>query len=323
MIPVTRTLNVGVTHRTLPPVNTGTLFYSNNPERLTQYGTLFVGRLATDKGATRLLLHHQSALDAPIWFTAELINDGSEPAQVQVVGDAAGPVRDTVWVGYRAAADFLKDWRSDSGAVVTVPARSRVALIATRLPSGQTISGLMQLRVVSGQTAPLVRIAAEMPGGPNALPSEWLPFPLASEVTAGAGSFPLSDHVYPDPTKKVTASYAVGGPWAFIPIGKDTLTGSGDAKLFGNYGVIYDVDVALENPTSSIAKARVVFEPAAGLAGGIFRVDGRDVDIPQTNLPNEPELAVYTLQPGEKRTVRVQTVPLSGSNYPVRIVVRP
>jgi hypothetical protein len=324
--PVSRTVSVVVANRSFPAAPTGTLFYSNNPERLTQYGTLFVGRLTNEKATSRLLFHHQSALAQAAWFNVELVNDAAEPAQVQVVGGASGPVRDTVWVGYRAASDFLKLSQTDSGAVVTVPARSRVALVATRLGPGLTISGLMQLRVVSaGKTAPVVRVAADLPGAAGNATSEWLPFPMRGGEAEGVAAFAVSEHIYPNPTKKLTTSYSVGGTWAFVSIGREAIASgaSSEVKLLGNYGVTYEIDAALENPGAAPARVRVLFEPSAGLAGGVFYVDGRPVEIPQTNIPNEPLLAEYTLAPGEKRTVKIQTVPLSGSNYPVRVIVRP
>ncbi|MGC4044371.1 MAG: hypothetical protein QM758_11285 [Armatimonas sp.] len=102
----------------MPRPEADTLLFSNNPERIEKFQTLYVGRL---KGPARLLYHHQSAMDTDTWFTAELINDGDEPCEVQVVGGDAGPVRDTIWVGYRVASEFFTAHNSDSGMVVVVP----------------------------------------------------------------------------------------------------------------------------------------------------------------------------------------------------------
>jgi hypothetical protein len=103
------------------------------------------------------------------------------------------------------------------------------------------------------------------------------------------------------------------------------IRGGADAqrRLEGNYGVFYDIELTLENPTDKPANARLVFEPTAGLAGGVFWIDGRTVEIPQANLPKEITLAQYPLAPGAKQTVQVLTLPLSGSNYPAQLVVRP
>ena len=325
MLTVSRTVPVTVSTRTLRPVETDVLLYSNNPERLTGYGTLFVGRMSQAQGATRVLFHHQSFLPQNILFTVELINDKDAPTEVQVVGGSAGPVRDTVWVGYRATSDFMRDYLADSGAIHTVPPRSRLGLVVTKLAPDLTISGLMQLRVISGD-APLVRVAADVPGGPTSLPTELLPYPMnfgANGVPTAA--FNLSEHVYPSPTKKSVETFTVGGPWLFLPLGRVPITAAAlpERRLDGNYGVIYDYTVNLENPTEKETKVFVSFEPSAGMAGGVFLIDGKSVEIPQTSPPQEPTLATYILPPGSKRAITIKSLPLSGSNYPARIIVRP
>lgn len=323
MIPVRGVVRVPVGSRTLPPVATGALFYSNNPERVTRYGTLFVARLPRGVAATRLLYHHQSALDRAATFTVELINDGDTPATVQIVGGAAGPVLDTVWVGYRAASLFVRDFLGDIGAFVDVPARSRVPLTVARLAPGLTISGLTQLRQTTG--APLlVRVAADLPGDERTATTELVPTPNPWAAEGGILPFPLSDHVYPEPRKTLKAEYRVGERWAFVSIGRHPISGTTEARrLEGNFGVFYDIELKLENPTDRPATVQLVFEPSAGLAGGIFLVDGRAVEIPQAKGSAEITLARYPLAPGAKQTVQVKTLPLSGSNYPIRLTVRP
>jgi|GEM_PF-264453 hypothetical protein len=323
MLPVSRNVSVTINNRSLPRVETDVLLYSNNPERLTGFGTLFVGRMSQAQGASRVLFHHQSDMNQPILFTVELINDKDQPVQVQAVGGSAGPVRDTVWVGYRAASDFVRDYQSDSGVIHTIPPRSRYGLVVTRLNPGLTISGLIQLRTVSGEP-PLVRVAADPPGGATSLPIDLQPFPTNMEA-AGSGTFNLSEHVYPMPTKRSVETFSVGGPWLFLPLGRQPITAAEmpARRLEGNYGVFYEYTINLENPTTRETKVFIVFEPSAGMAGGVFVIDGKTVEIPQTSPPAEPTLATYILPPGGKRTVTLRTVPLSGSNYPARITVRP
>ncbi len=324
MLTVTRRVQVPVVNRELPAAKTSTLFYSNNPERIVKPGALFAGRLTAGANiATRLLYHHQSAMATPFRFTAELVNDGDTPAKVHLSGNDAGPVRDTVWVGFRAAADFVKAYQTGVGAVVEVPPHSRMALSTARIPAGLTISGLWELRLLSGP-APLVRVTAEAVDAPGLLKDTFTPVALATPEPVQTAPN-LSDHVYPDPEKQVAAKYEVGGRWQFLALGKTPLTAvqSPDRQLYGNYGVFYDFDVTLENPTDRESKARVVFEPSAGMAGGIFLIGDRKVEIPQTNLPQETTLASYMLAPGEKRQVRIRTLPLSGSNYPATIILCP
>lgn len=175
MLPVRQQLKIPVMGRTLPKAETNALFFSNSPERVLEPQTLYVGRLTM--GTARLLYHHLNNAGQTLWFVAELVNDSDAPARVQVLGADAGPVRDTVWVGFRAASDFMSAYQSDSGMIVEIPAHSRIALQATRLPNDLILSGLFQLRLLSG-SAPLVRVAAELPG--------------SSSVTETLSAVPLS-----------------------------------------------------------------------------------------------------------------------------------
>ena len=323
MLPVRETVRVPVETVRLPPFQAANLFYSNDPERVTQPGLLFASRLdaaGANGGATRLLYHHQN-MGQNLWFSAELVNESDAICRVLVLGGDAGPERDTVWVGYQAGRAFVRDFADKRGVVVPVPPHSRVALQTARLPHGTTISGLMQLRVLSGP-APLVRIAALSYDDPRRLSEAF----VAAPWTGNAEEAKLSPHVYLDPVQTLAARYEVGGRWAFVAIGRKPLTAAlfPTKELQGNYGVSYNVAFTLENPTDAPAPARIVFEPSAGLAGGVFEVSGgQTVTIPQTNMPKETEIAAFMLAPGETKTVTVRTIPLSGSNYPATLIARP
>lgn len=320
MLPVRKKVGVPIQRQNLPTTEADALLFSNNPERIEKYQTLYVGRL---QNTARLLYHHQSALDADAWFSAELINDGDTPSEVQVIGGDAGPVKDTIWVGFRVASEFLTAHASNSGMVVTVPPKSRLALQALRLPAGLTISGLMELRLVSGP-GPLVRIAAEKPGDPMAIQEILTPTALSDASEPFLRDVrQLSEHVYPKPGKQLSAKYSVGGNFVFMPIGRTPIAAAEGAEvLAGNYGVFYNIDLALENPTKATSDVNLVFEAAGGMAGAVFEIDGRRVEIPRLAGSGEQTLLTYRMEPGARKSVRVRTMPLSGSNYPVKLIVR-
>jgi hypothetical protein len=54
-----------------------------------------------------------------------------------------------------------------------------------------------------------------------------------------------------------------------------------------------------------------------GLTGFVFTVNGRKVEQARTNQPVEPRLVRICLAPNDVRKVRVRTIPLPSSNYPV------
>jgi len=115
----------------------------------------------------------------------------------------------------------------------------------------------------------------------------------------------------------------VGQRWAFIPIGKYSIERvSRDGVLDGNYGVLYDINVKVENPTSEPTNVEVLFEPSAGVARGVFWIDGVSVETQHLLPPKEYPIARYPLQPNSSRDIRILTMPLAGSHYPARIIVR-
>jgi hypothetical protein len=115
----------------------------------------------------------------------------------------------------------------------------------------------------------------------------------------------------------------VGGDWAFVTIGDQPLAGqmAGD-RLLGNYGLSYDINIALSNPTEEDARVVLLLEPAGGPARGSLLIDGTPVGASLIAKDSEAELARYGLAPGETREVCIQTMPEGGSHYPVRLVAR-
>jgi hypothetical protein len=139
-------------------------------------------------------------------------------------------------------------------------------------------------------------------------------------VSAGAPS--PSEHVYPQPRKEVRARYRVGDTWAFIPVGKRPIAArDGSRRLDGNYGVVYDIAVRVENPTDRERTIQVAFSADAGPARGVFWIEDRLVEAPELGATDVP-LASFRLAPGEVRDLPIRTIPVAGSAYPARIVVR-
>jgi len=171
------------------------------------------------------------------------------------------------------------------------------------------VSGLLGLRVLRG-AAVRVRVVAE--------PEEQAD---AQEEAPGATG-PASEHVYPTPRKSVRARYRVGDPWTFIPVGQRPIQGrNGKLRLDGNYGVLYEIDLRLENPTGEPRTVDVALSPDAGDARGVFCIEGRLIEVPPL-AGHDTVLASFRLDAGEEREIPVRTLPVAGSAYPARIVVR-
>ncbi|MGC4046580.1 MAG: hypothetical protein QM758_22540 [Armatimonas sp.] len=293
------------------------LFYSNWPERIERPGPLFAAALPQGDQPVRLLYHHQSALKEGVAFQVELINTGNENALVGLLWSQAGPVRDTVWGGFCAGRDFLQAQRSGAQVRTEIPPHTRLVLSQETLRPGLTISGLCELQQLSGQALQVRIRTLPADGAPKEILS-----PLESSVSETEGE-PSAD-TYPGTPIRRQETFTIGGPWRFLDLGKNapaSLT-ERERRLHGDYGLTYEVEVELINPTAQEKSGRFVFDAAAGLAAGAFFIDDEPVLIPQTDHQREVTLRKFALPANSRRKVRIETVPLSGSNYPARLIVR-
>jgi len=305
---------VEVRNLNLPKEAPDQLFYSNAPERLLKYQRLFAGRIDPGK-PTRILYHHQNAIGRRVHLIMDIVNPNTIPAKLRVIKGVSRPHIDTVLVGHIAGAEFLRNYSTGVSVVEVIPPHSRLALVSDVLEHNQTSSGILQVKEMEGGPV-FIRVTALQPGVEASYPGSIAaaPNPLLID---------LSDHVYPTPVRTVEADYVVGERWAFIPIGKHAIDDSqAQKKLYGNYGVTYNISVTVENPTDKTRKIRVAFDPSAGLASGVFYIDGKFVAMKYAKPPDEVTLSSFQLGPGKSRKVGITTVPLAGSNYPARLVVR-
>ncbi|MCD6352315.1 MAG: hypothetical protein J7M26_09375, partial [Armatimonadetes bacterium] len=95
------------------------------------------------------------------------------------------------------------------------------------------------------------------------------------------------------------------------------------AVLHGNYGVLYRLRLHISNPTTTPAEVALAVQSGGGAARGVFLINGRLVETPVLRATNEHTLASWVLPAAAERTVNVVTMPQSGSNYPVTLILRP
>lgn len=335
MLSVEARPQIRIVNNSLPPRSAESLLYSNNPEQVKRSQTLFVGHLPPFR-SVRLDFHHQNMSGGPLNFHIDLLNGSDQRAAVHLMVGVSQPGLDTVQVGRRAGAGFLKALNSQAGIVIDVPPHSSVPIITQRLPSELTISGLVQMQQINGPREGLrLRVSADGSESEvsTSLPrlllaaqtSEALPAPDAERpLPPSGGDGAVSPFAFGSPRISVARRYSVGGPWAHVRIGDgDALNNSaGTRKLFGNYGVTYEVAFAVSNPMPDARQVALLFVPEAGLAAGVFQVDGGPIlEYDPLAPPEERELGRYSLAPGETRLIHVTTLSLNGSFYPASLVV--
>ncbi len=307
------------------------LWYSNNPENLLDVGPLYWGDLKRGQ-PVRLLAHHYNKTSRPMVVQYVLANGSDFPASVAVIMGDAAPDKDPTKVGYRAGNEFFKSWLGHSAEVVQVPPRSVVPLIMRRLAPVDTMSALGTLRLLSGDCEELALIGVNR--WSSELPEFWEASlqrarPWQYSVPLALDSFDLSiagsgKDVFVNPLRQISFEYEHGGKFAFIRIGQEAIESvDGGQRLLGNFGVHYLIEGTIANPSDRKQKVEVVFEASAGYSGAIFTVNGQYVDAALLQTKQKFSLLEVTLEPGETRNVRIQTVPLSGAHYPATITVRP
>jgi len=285
---------------------------SNKPERLRSHGLWFEGSLVGSQAA-RLLYHHVNAMKGPADLVVEVWNLGDGAARVHVVEGTAGPSRDEAWVGHRATAQFLVSRKTNVGWVATVPPGAAVPVLSQRTTPGSTSSGVLELRPLEeGDLRVRVYLAPRL--------SRVFPRPIGDYLEA-----PLAGQWhYPQPQRHIRERFVVGSAWTFITIGAEAAVGVAEGdRLAGSYGVIHEIDLELVNPTAEPARVAIMIAAAGGPARSALLVDGILTEVAALKTHAEAEVARYTLEPGQVRRVRIETMPQAGSNYPVRLLARP
>jgi hypothetical protein len=300
-----------VRNEDIPNGHADILMVSNTPERLLSHGLWFEGTLE-DVQSARMLYHHVNGTSSTGELVVELWNLGDELARVHVVVGSGGPSADESWAGHRAAAQFLDHRSSNSGWIVPVSPGMTAPILFQRMTPGATASGVLALR--SLEPASLRVRLYFSPRRPRRVPHR---------IRSYSPSPVLGKCHYPQPRKEISSSYVVGRGWAFVTIGREAVPGivEGD-RLAGNYGVIYDISLDISNPTTETTPVEIVMEPAGGSARGVVLIDGTPIQVAMIGRRTEARVMRYVLAPGEKRRVHIETMPQSGSNYPVRLVTR-
>ncbi len=335
LLPVESTPLITIVNRPLPPASAAALFYSNNPEQVRRGQSLFTGGLSSS-APVRLDYHHQNRTGEPLIFHVDALNTSGHPLSLQLIAGVADPEGDTVQIGRRAGAAFLDSLDHGTGLVLDVPPHSRLPLVVQRFGPNLTVSGILQVRQLSGPrgAASLQVLADEDQGVLAASPTHFAlavaqtdspqqvaaPAAFRSSGTGGTAS----PFVFGPPLVALSGAYAVGGKWEHLPLGTDESLHNADhsQRLWGNYGVSYYVTLALSNPTRASRIVGLYFAPEAGLAAGVFQIHGSPVlQFDPLSPPYEKELTRVRLAPGESRVVRLRTILLNGSAYPASLTV--
>jgi hypothetical protein len=254
---------------------------------------------------------------APQYLWVNLTNPSEQPARVLVVQADGGPAPEELYVGHRCNTRFLEDLAHNQGLVLTIPPHRTFSLGQYRMAPREIVSGLAQMQLLSGdevmvtvETSPDRDKAGHIA---NLFDAPFNPFRIHPKGT------------FASPNIVVNQKFVVGSAdSAQIPFGKspwliDPVSGEPNT---GNYGVMYEVRLELQNPTPQSQKVELFFEPVNGVALGSFLVEGKLMETSCLKPPARGLISTVELAPQQSRTVRIITLPQAGSHYPARIVIQ-
>ena len=337
LIAVSDKLDVVLNNDSVPVQQAVSLLYSNNPEQIRQTEELF-GASLQPFNSERLVYHHQNSTSRSLELHIDLINAGSRTVRIQLIPGAALVGSDPVQVGRRAGVSFLTNLRTDSGMIESIGPETTLPILVQRVVGGTTASGIIQLQQLDGpRDSAFIHIyCTEGDGDDEAIPAlihNLFDFqPMGTYAAQQGGRFSpqflsnltSNSFIFDNPYRDLFGKYEIGKKWLYLRLGGGDGLVSEDKKqtLYGNYGVSYTAHVELSNPTSDAKDVVIAFAAEAGDAAGVFVINnGPLIELDPTLNPDERIVTKIHLAPGESQSVRVDTMPLSGSAYPASIVV--
>jgi hypothetical protein len=303
-----RTLTVGDTTLTLAPVpapaaRATQLLLSNDPENISATRGLFHYGFGPE-GGVRLVYHHKNTAPGPLELHLRLSNPSPQEAWVWISDASAGPVADEIYAGHVATKRWLELYWNRTGQLLQLPSGSQLELTKLILRPAQVVSGLLEALVTQGQGAVLDMYATA--------PGEEEP-PL--ETYSNGPVYRLGSL-----ETRVSQTYRAGSSLQ-LSLGEGTFQAGNGKKIRGSWGQLYTLALTLTNTTRAPRTVALQLSADGGVARGVVWLEGQEVELPLLRPGESFILGRYTLPPGGQQTVTLSTLPASGSNYPLRLLL--
>lgn len=294
------------------PPETRLAALSDHPEEVNRQGLLFSGGLTAQR-PLRLQYYHLGALaGSDPQVVLEIQNPGSLPARFHLTHAAGKPSLDYFSTGHgNNVAWFENELDAEGEFFDLAPGESRVVL-RQPMPREHVISGTLGLTQIQGPPLQF---------GLLALPDRDAPHSLNNLLKEGDTH---SRGFYPVATQKLQRRHVLGQKdESRIAVGAlRQATFSGVRELRGDYGVVYEVELEIVNPSSQARTATLLLNPRGGAATATFLWDGQIVEVERTDAMTERVLKTLEVPARSSKTLRLRTIPEGASSYPIRIVVR-
>lgn len=284
---------------------------SDHPEEVDRLGLLFSGGL-TPQRPVRLQYYHLGALEGEAPEVALLVtNPGEEPAWLHMVWAAGKPSLDYFSTGHGNNVAWFGVQQRNEGEILRLEPGETRPVFRDPMPREHVISGTLGLTLMDGPPLQFGLLASPDPSSQPAFDN------LLKEGDVHSRGF------YPVATQRLRRSHQVGGEETRMAVGAlRQETFSGVKELRGDYGVVYEVELELENPSARPATVDLLINPRGGAVTATFLLDGQVVEVPRTEAMAEHVFSSLEIPAGSRQTVRLQTIPEGASSYPIRIVAR-
>jgi hypothetical protein len=310
----------GVTHvrvenMAAPKITPDSLTVSDYPERLTENGVLFASDLKRTAPTRFLYFHYNPPGEPDRRIVLRAQNLSPEPAVVQFITGAGGPDPNEMLAGHVATYTFLKRLVQNEGQVIVIPGNGTINLVEQPLPAKNVVCSLLQLRVLNGSTVHLTLFAQNASSSPDE---------ALSSTELLAGDHPHARGEYRIPEFHYSTLWNTTDQYLELQLGHIPLPNlmQGEA-LAGDYGVLQSFVIKVQNPTDQPQPIAIYENPRGGRATGTYLIDGVLIQSHQTPPFSRYKVRQYVVPARGFVRVTIETIPDSGSSYPLRLVFAP
>lgn len=298
-----------------PKIVPDSLMVSDFPERLTENGVLFTSDIKRTQPSRFLYFHYNPPAEPDRRVVLRAQNISGEPAVVQFISGAGGPDANEMLTGHVATYNFLRNLVQNQGQVIVIPGNGTLNLVEQSLPAKMVVCNLLQLRVLNGSTVHLTLFAQNASDSPDES--------LAGTVLL-SGDHPHARGIYKIPEFHDNRLWNVNDQFLELPIGQIPVPNSlvGQA-LAGDYGVLQSFVIKVQNPTSQPQAIAIYENPRGGRATGTYLIDGVLIQSHQVPAFSRYKVRQYVVPARGFVRITIETIPDSGSSYPVRLVFAP
>lgn len=303
-------LDVTVTSEKISPSREPLLLFSNHPETLTENGLLFSAGMIFLRPVRLNYYHENGPGQPPRAVVIRIDNKNDEPALVHILEARSGPSKDEISTGHKASLMFLQRHSKTLGRIETIPANDYLVISRQIANPGELVTGFIEAKELKGH--PLqIAVFAEDPK--EAMHKHDLL--LESHDTHARGAYEMSRLVF-------NVRHQVGETPKIISLGdlplKNLLPGQ---PLKGAYGMLWEGEIELHNPFTTVEKIPIYFQPRGGAASATFVINDFYKELAATKSYESPLLLEVNLSPKSTQYLHVLTMPEGGSSYPIQLII--